>query len=174
MSLPQLNELLLLIENEGIIMLERSVLVIGGNGYLGSVLVEELRVRGYRTIIFDNCLTSQKFPSSLKENNVSYIRGDVRDPSDLQAALKNIDAVVHLASIVGDPACNAAPELAWEINYLGTIRLVDACRRAGIKRFIFASSCSNYGLQAAKDTDEWTPLYPQSIYAQTKIQSEHY
>src|SRR5947209_2171664 len=113
MSLPQLNELLLLIENEGIIMLKRSVLVIGGNGYLGSVLVEELRVRGYRTIIFDNCLTSQKFPSSLKDNNVSYIRGDVRDPSDLQAALKDIDAVVHLASIVGDPACNAAPELAW-------------------------------------------------------------
>ena len=108
-------------------MLKPSVLVTGGNGYLGSVLVEELSVRGYQIIVLDNCLTSLDFPSSLKNGNVSYICGDVRDPTGLESVLKGIDAVVHLASIVGDPACNAASDLAWDINYLGTINLAKAC-----------------------------------------------
>ncbi len=155
-------------------MLKPSVLVTGGNGYLGSILAEELDVLGYQTIVFDNCLTSLNFPSGLKDSNVSYVWGDVRDPSDLESALKGIDAVVHLAGMVGDPACNADPHLAWDINYLGTISLAQACRRVGIRRFVFASSCSNYGLHNHQDVDEMAPLNPQSIYAQTKIQSEHY
>jgi nucleoside-diphosphate-sugar epimerase len=156
-------------------MAKRSVLVTGGNGYLGSVLVKELSIRGYRTIVFDNCLTSPNFPSGLDDdNNVLYIKGDVRDPSDLVSALKGVDAVVHLASVVGDPACNAAPHLVWDINYLGIINLAKACRKAGVRRFVFASTCSNYGLQFYEDMDEMAPLNPQSIYAQTKIQSEHY
>jgi nucleoside-diphosphate-sugar epimerase len=155
-------------------MEKRSVLVTGGNGYLGSVLVEELSIRGYRTIVFDNCLTSPDCPSSSDDNNVSYILGDVRNSNDLASALKGVDAVVHLAGLVGDPACNAAPNLAWEINYLGIINLTKACRKAGVRRFVFASTCSNYGLQFYDDMDEMAPLNPQSIYAQTKIQSEHY
>ncbi len=155
-------------------MLKPSVLVTGGNGYLGSVLVEELSVRGYQVIVFDNGLTSLNFPSSLKNKCVSYIRGDVLDQSDLEPALKGIDVVVHLASIVGDPACNTTPDLAWDINYLGTVRLAQACRKAGVKRFVFASTCSNYGLQVQEDMDEMAPLNPQSIYARSKIQSEHY
>ena len=150
------------------------VLVTGGNGYLGSVLVKELSVRGYRIIVFDNCLTSENIPSNLNDNNVSYIQGDVRDPGDLLTALKGVDAVVHLASIVGDPACNVAPQLAWDINYLGTINLAKACRRAGVRRFVFASTCSNYGFYVLEDVDEMAPLNPQSIYAQSKIQAEHY
>jgi len=105
---------------------------------------------------------------------VSYIQGDVRNINDLALALKSVDAVVHLASIVGDPACNAAPHLAWDINYLGIINLTKACRKAGVRRFVFASTCSNYGLQLYEDMDEMAPLNPQSVYAQTKIQSEHY
>ena len=155
-------------------MAKHSVLVTGGNGYLGSVLVKELSIRGYRTVVFDNCLTSPNFPSSLDDNNVSFVQGDVRDSSDLASALKGVDAVVHLASIVGDPACNAAPHLAWDINYLGIISLAKACRKAGVRRFVFASTCSNYGLQFHEDMDELAPLNPQSVYAQTKIQSEHY
>lgn len=150
------------------------VLVTGGNGYLGSVLVEELNVRGYRTLVFDNCLTSLDFPSSPNDNNVLYIRGDVCDPDDLVSVLKGVDVVVHLASIVGDPACNAAPQLAWDINYLGTIHLANMCRKVGVRRFVFASTCSNYGLQVREDMDEMAPMNPQSIYAQTKIHSEHY
>src|SRR5260370_39521986 len=114
-------------------MVKRSVLVTGGNGYLGSVLVEELSVRGYRTIVFDNCLTSLNFPSSLKVSNVSYVLGDIRDPRDLESVLKGVDAVVHLASIVGDPACDTAPHLACDINYLGIIHLANACRKAGVR-----------------------------------------
>src|SRR5947209_2523341 len=150
-------------------MSERSVLVTGGNGYLGSVLVEELSMRGYRTIVFDNYLTSPSFPTSPACDNVSYIQGDVREPSDLVAALKGVDAVVHLASIVGDPACNVASHLAWDVNYLGTIHLATACRKMGVRRLIFASTCSNYGLQVHEELDELAPLNPQSIYAQTKI-----
>ncbi|SRR5712692_5522390 len=155
-------------------MLKRSVLVTGGAGYLGSVLTEELSVHGYRTIVFDNGITSPNFPQSFNGNDVSYVQGDVRNPDDLASVLKGVDSVVHLAGIVGDPACNADPDLAWEINYLGTIRLVEACRRAGIRRFVFASSCSNYGLHDDGEMVEWSPLNPQSIYAQTKIQSEHH
>lgn len=155
-------------------MLKPSVLVTGGNGYLGSVLVEELSVQGYRIIVFDNCLTSLNFPLGHAYGNVSYICGDVRDQDGLESVLKGIDAVVHLAGIVGDPSCNADSHLAWDVNYLGTINLANACRRAGVRRFVFASSCSNYGLQFHENVHEMAPLNPQSIYAQTKIQSEHY
>lgn len=155
-------------------MLNRSVLITGGAGYLGSVLTRELSVRGYRTIVFDNGITSHQFLEEFNGNAVSYKQGDVRDPGDLASVLKGVDAVVHLACIVGDPACNADPDLAWETNYLGTIRLAEACRRAGIRRFIFASSCSNYGLQTNGNVDEFAPLNPQSIYARSKVQSEHY
>ncbi len=155
-------------------MVKPTVLVTGGNGYLGSVLVEELSARGYRTIVFDNGLTSQSFPSNLRPRTVSYLWGDVCNARDLESALKDVDAVVHLAGIVGDPACTAAPDLAWEINYLGTINLAQMCRRVGVRRLVFASTCSNYGLQFHEHVDEMAPLKPQSLYAQTKIQSEHY
>jgi nucleoside-diphosphate-sugar epimerase len=155
-------------------MSERSVLVTGGAGYLGSVLIEKLQARGYRIIVFDNGITSPGFSQDFKSNNVLYLQGDVGDPADLASVLKGVDSVVHLACVVGDPACNADPDLAWTTNYLGTIYLAEACRRAGVGRFVFASSCSNYGLHVGADVDEWAPLYPQSVYAQTKIQSEHY
>src|SRR5260370_36318732 len=108
-------------------MSKRLVLVTGGNGYLGSVLVEELSVRGYRTIVFDNRLTSSDFPPNSNDRDVLYIRGDVRNSDELAPVLQGVDAVVHLASIVADPACNAAPHLAWDINYLGTINIANAC-----------------------------------------------
>ncbi len=155
-------------------MLKRLVLVTGGGGYLGSVLAKELNACGYRTIVFDNGLTSTNFTQGLNGNDISYVWGDVRDPTDLKSVLTGVDGVVHLAAVVGDPACSADPELTWEINYLGTIRLVEACRRAGIKQFVFASTCSNYGLHDDEEMIEWSPLNPQSIYAQTKIQSEHH
>src|SRR5438874_11189384 len=120
----------------------RSVLVTGGNGYLGSVLVRKLSARGYRTIVLDNCLTSLDFPPGLNGENIEYIRGDVRYPSDLMPVLKDVDAVVHLASVVGDPACNADPDPAWDINYLATVHLANLRRKAGVRRFVFASTCS--------------------------------
>jgi nucleoside-diphosphate-sugar epimerase len=155
-------------------MSNRSVLVTGGAGYLGSVLVEELCHRGYQTIVFDSGLTSPNFIQRLHSNCATYIPGDIRDSDSLVSVLRRVDSVVHLAAIVGDPACNVDPDLAWEINYLSTIYMAEACRRESIRRFVFASSCSNYGLYTNKDVDEWAPLNPQSIYAQTKIQSEHY
>lgn len=151
-----------------------TVLVTGGAGYLGSVLTEELSIRGYRTIVFDNGVTSPQFPYKFNGVDVSYVQGDVRNPRDLVSALKGVDAVVHLASIAGDPACISNPDLAWSTNYLGTIYLAEACRRAKIRRFVFASSCSNYGRYTSEDVDESAPLNPQSLYARSKIHSEQY
>src|SRR5258708_12567274 len=117
-----------------------TVLVTGGAGYLGSVLTEELSIRGYRTIVFDNGITSPQFPYKFNGIDVSCVQGDVRNPKDVVSALKGVDAVVHLASIVGDPACNINPDLASSPNYLVTIYLPDPSRNARIIRFLFPSS----------------------------------
>jgi nucleoside-diphosphate-sugar epimerase len=105
---------------------------------------------------------------------VTYVDGDVRDAASWGTALDGVDAVVHLAAIVGDPACGVDVDTAWEVNYLGTIRVAEACRRAGVRSLVFASTCSNYGLTADKEVDVWSPMAPQSVYAESKVRSEHY
>jgi nucleoside-diphosphate-sugar epimerase len=148
----------------------KTILVSGGTGYIGSILVPELLAHGYAVIVLESGLTS----APLVTPDITLIRGDVRVPADYEALLDGVDAAVHLASVVGDPACNADKDLAWETNYLGTVRLANACRRAGVRRFIYASTCSNYGWQESGTVDEEAPLNPQSVYAQTKILAEHY
>jgi nucleoside-diphosphate-sugar epimerase len=137
------------------------------------VLVSELVARNYAVIVLESGLIPGPMPLA-SEDDVQFVRGDVRRPDEYERLLHDVDAVVHLASVVGDPACNADQALAWDINYLGTVRLADACRKAGVSSFIFASTCSNYGWQTNDIVDEDASLNPQSIYAQTKILSEHY
>jgi nucleoside-diphosphate-sugar epimerase len=102
-----------------------------------------------------------------------FLLGDVRDRDARAAAVSGVDAVVHLASIVGDPACAREPELAREINLEGTRALVDDVARMGVARFVFASTCSNYGKRdngsLATETDDLTPV---SLYAETKVAAE--
>lgn len=147
------------------------VLVTGGQGYIGSVLTTALAATGCDVVVLDN----EAFSSvRLELPNVRYIAGDIRDPGDWGSALRGVDAVVHLAAVVGDPACGLDENLAWDVNYLGTIRVAEACRRHGVERLVFASTCSTYGITDDMDVDVWSPLSPQSVYARTKVLAEHH
>jgi len=103
-----------------------------------------------------------------------FIRGDICDQSVMQAAVSGVDAVVHLAAIVGDPACARKPDLARTVNLDSSLALISESQKAGVSRFIFASTCSNYGKMSdpSKYVDEESELSPVSLYAETKVAVE--
>ena len=151
------------------------VLVTGGAGYVGSTLVAELLARGKAVRVLDSLAVgngSSVLPYWGREG-FEFVRGDVRDAATRASALDDVDAVVHLAGIVGDPACSRDPDAAREVNLEATRALLaDAGRRA--ERFVFASTCSNYGRLVDGDafaTEEWE-LRPVSLYAETKVAAE--
>lgn len=148
------------------------VLVVGGAGYLGSALVPLLLERGYRVRVLDSLLFGEASLNSVRAHpEFELVAGDVRDIQAVVHAVKGCDAVIHLAAIVGDPACAENPQLAVEINRAATRMLLDVSRGHGIQRFLFASTCSVYG---ASDflMDEHAQVTPISLYAQTKLDSE--
>ncbi len=148
------------------------VLVVGGAGYLGSVLIRKLLERGYRTKILDLFMFGKESVEEVKNNpNLEVIEGDVRDITTISKALNNVDAVIHLAAIVGDPASKSRPLDTIETNFLATKILSEACEYRQINRFIYASTCSVYGKGDEMLTEE-SPLNPISHYARTKIKSE--
>ncbi len=147
-------------------------LVTGGAGYVGSMLVQPLLATGRRVRVLDRLLHGV-LPEALDGPGVELVRGDVRDASARAAALEGVDEVVHLAAIVGDPACAREPDEARSVNLDATKAMVREAKAAGAQRFVFASTCSNYGRVAAEDvaTEEW-PLSPVSLYAETKVAAE--
>lgn len=153
-----------------------NVLVTGGAGYVGSVLVGYLLARGDRVRVLDSLAVGDG--SSLLhawgDLGFEFLRGDVRSAEVRAAALADVDAVVHLAAVVGDPACGRDPELARALNLDATRALVREAAAAGVSRFVFASTCSNYGKMedaGAFATEEWE-LRPVSLYAETKVAAE--
>jgi nucleoside-diphosphate-sugar epimerase len=155
--------------------MQKHVLVTGGAGYVGSLLVEELLRRGHRVRVLDALVHGSVSSVLTAWGNPSFefIRGDVREAGARAVALKEVDSVVHLAAVVGDPACSREPELARAVNLEATRSLVDDATRAGVERFVFASTCSNYGKRdngsLATEDDE---LKPVSLYAETKVAAE--
>ncbi len=148
------------------------VLVVGGAGYLGSALVPLLLDRGYRVRVLDSLLFGESSLNPVRDNsNFELISGDVRDIQAVVHAMKGCDAVIHLAAIVGDPACEENPQLAAEINRAATRMLIDVSRGHGIQRFLLASTCSVYGASEFL-MDEHAGVAPISLYAQTKVDSE--
>jgi nucleoside-diphosphate-sugar epimerase len=150
----------------------RHVLVIGGAGYIGSILVRKLLNRGYRVTILDALLYGDDSIRDLYgRQGFELIHDDIRNVEAVVRAMQYADAVVHLGALVGDPACALDEKLALEINLAATRMIAEAARGFGVQRFIFASTCSVYG---ASDQllDERSALNPVSLYARTKIDSE--
>lgn len=154
----------------------KKVLVTGGAGYIGSTLVRHLLVNKYDVVVFDNLLQGgDGVLSFLGCPSYKFIKGDIRNISEVKEALNDVDYVVHLAAIVGEPACRKYPEEAKAINLDGTRNVFDAAKTQGAKRFIFFSTCSSYGVKGSDAlADENTLLNPVSLYAETKIEMEKY
>jgi nucleoside-diphosphate-sugar epimerase len=150
-------------------------LVTGGAGYLGSIVVDVLMARGRRVRVVDDLLHGS-VPSLLLpwgNDDFEFQRGNVLDRALIRSALEDVTSVVHLAAVVGDPACAREPELAREVNEDATIALLDDARSAGVERFVFASTCSNYGkLKGDSYATEEFDLAPVSLYAETKVNGE--
>jgi len=149
--------------------------VTGGAGYLGSVLVPLLLADRHEVVVVDNFMYRQtSLLDCCHDARLTIVRGDVRDPDARSQALVDVEAVAHLAAIVGDPACTRQPELARDTNVEATRALLRDAERAGVRRFVFASTCSNYGKLTDPDayaTEEWE-LRPVSLYAETKVEAE--
>lgn len=152
-----------------------NLLVTGGAGYLGTVLVPMLLSRGDTVTVADVCMFGAE--GLLSHINNPFFRleaGDIRDKRFIRKLFSNsLDAVVHLAALVGEPACKIDPKLTKQVNTESTIRLASEAKKHGVARFIFTSTCSNYGV-SSPDTlaDESTSLHPLSLYAETKIAAE--
>jgi nucleoside-diphosphate-sugar epimerase len=153
------------------------VLVTGGAGYIGSVLVRRLLNKGYSVRALDNLsFGGESLIDIYGHQNFEFRKGDVRNTADVAAAVEGVDAVVHLAAIVGDPACSKQAELAKEINWRASVNLFDLCNsKINVKRFVFASTCSNYGKMPGDGfLNEESPLRPVSLYAELKVKFEQY
>ncbi len=148
------------------------VLVVGGGGYIGSHVVSQLLAEGTPVRVFDKFLYGK---DSLQEflNNplLEIVEGDITDLMKLTEAISNASAVIHLAGLVGDPACAVDSTFTRHTNIIATRMLKEVAISSGVPRFIFASSCSVYG-SSDVEVDETSHLNPVSVYAQTKIDSE--
>jgi nucleoside-diphosphate-sugar epimerase len=150
----------------------RHVLVIGGAGYIGSVLCRQLLDDGYRVRVLDALLYGDESVCELYDHpRFEMIKGDFRDVDSVVRAMQNTDAVVHLGALVGDPACALDEQLTKEINLAATRMIAEAARGMGVRRFVFASTCSVYGASDSILTEE-SRLNPLSLYAHTKVEAE--
>jgi nucleoside-diphosphate-sugar epimerase len=148
------------------------VLVIGGAGYIGCWLVKRLLDEGALVRVLDNAVYGlEPIQDLLNHPNLDYVNGDSRNIQDVVKAMRGVNSVVHLAAIVGDPACEIDHKTTIEINYAATRMLVEIAKGYGVERFLFASSCSVYG---ATDElmDENSTVTPVSLYGETKAASE--
>jgi nucleoside-diphosphate-sugar epimerase len=134
--------------------------------------VERLINRGYRVRALDNLLYGDHSLRFLRDNeNLELMVGDCRNIQDVVKAVRGVQVIVHLAAIVGDPACELDRATAIDTNYAATRMLIEIAKGNGVRRFVFASSCSVYGA-TEDESDESAPVRPISLYAQTKVDSE--
>lgn len=148
------------------------VLVTGGAGYVGSALVPALLARGYRVTVLDLYLYGTEIFAEHRGPALREIVGDIRDPEVVGWAVEGVDAVIHLACISNDPSYDLDPALGRSINYDAFRPLVRAAKAAGVKRFVYASSSSVYGVKAERDVHEDLPLEPLTDYSKYKALCE--
>jgi nucleoside-diphosphate-sugar epimerase len=148
------------------------VLVTGGAGYVGSNLVPKLLDAGYEVSVLDLYIYGDVFSDLRANPALTQIQGDLRDPDDVRRAVLGCDAVIHLACISNDPSFDLNPELGKSINFDCFRPLVKACKEAGVRRFIYASSSSVYGIKDEIDVTEALPLRPLTDYSKYKAMCE--
>jgi len=148
------------------------VLVIGGGGYIGSALLQKLLNKGYQVRLLDLLLFGKEpLQKIIDHPNLEIVQEDFRQVQSVLKAAQDVDAIIHLGAIVGDPACAYDEQLTKGTNFLATRMIAEVAQCAGIKRFVFASTCSVYGA-SDEILDEKSALNPVSLYARSKIASE--
>lgn len=149
------------------------ILITGGGGYVGSILTKKLLEKGHSVRVMDTLWYGKEpLESYLKNENFELVQDDIRNLVSTVRAMKDVDAVIHLASIVGMPASSIEPRTSEEINYLATKNIAELCQLHDIKTYIFASTCSVYGAQPNEEIDEKSKTLPFDYYAKQKFISE--
>jgi nucleoside-diphosphate-sugar epimerase len=149
------------------------ILITGGAGYIGSVLVALLLDRNYKVRVLDNLMyNGTSLLPYLRTPTFEFIKGDIREPRTVHDAVQGCDAIIHLAAIVGFPACRKHPDLAEAVNFGGTKVIADEIGRDRL--VLFGSTGSNYGALVDAVCSEETPLNPLSLYGKTKTAAEQY
>jgi nucleoside-diphosphate-sugar epimerase len=144
-----------------------NVLVTGDRGYIGSVLVPLLLEKGYKVTGYD----TEFFKTNLSdEPSYEKITKDIRDIS--KDDLKGIEAIIHLSALSNDPMGEIDPNLTSEINFKASVKLAKLAKNVGVKRFLFSSSCSIYGIAREETVNEESPVNPLTAYAKSKIDTE--
>ena len=148
------------------------ILVTGGAGYVGSILVPELLKREHEVRVLDNLMYCQAslLPFFI-EKNFEFIKGDIRDYETVKKAVEGVDLIIHLSAIVGAPACRKDPKAARDINFGGTVNVVNASNKS--QKIIYASTGSVYGALENVCTEE-SSLNPLTTYGKTKLEAEMY
>tara|TARA_B110001454_G_scaffold149426_1_gene138825 strand:+ start:3760 stop:4782 length:1023 start_codon:yes stop_codon:yes gene_type:complete len=155
-------------------MSKNSILITGGAGYVGSVLTKKLVEQNFDVTVLDSLIFGNDGISELiTKDSIKLLNFDLRDTSKLQNSLDDIDYVIHLAAIVGEPLCKKIPIAARQINEFATKNLINTCKSHNIKKFFFASTCSNYG-SSTEIVNEESPLQPLSLYSECKVNSEKF
>jgi len=150
-----------------------TVLVTGGAGYVGAVLVPKLLAEGHAVRVFDTCYFGAEPLAAVRDNpNLSVIKADLRDKFALDKALAGCTAVIHLACISNDPSFELDPTLGKSINYDAFLPLVKLSKKHGVKRFVYASSSSVYGIRDEENVTEELELKPLTDYSKFKAMCE--
>jgi nucleoside-diphosphate-sugar epimerase len=152
------------------------VLVTGGAGFIGSHLVDGLMSGGFDVVVLDDFSSGKLKNLSVYsgESNFCLVEGDVRDKADVKKALEGVDVVFHLAAIVSVDFSVKNPLMVNEVNVGGTLNVLRESLKAGVKRFVYASSCAVYGEPVNLPISEGYPTEPMSPYAVSKLAAEYY
>ena len=143
------------------------IIILGGCGYVGSVLVKKLLDLGHKVLVVD----AQWFGNYLRPtNNLNVVKSDIRNLKKI--SFKGYEVIIHLANIANDPTSELNPNLSWEINVLAIHQIINKAINEGIKKFIYASSGSVYGVKKEKKVTEKLSLVPLSVYNKTKMIAE--
>lgn len=154
-----------------------TILVTGAAGYIGSVLVRQLLDRGYKVRALDSLKWGgDALYDVVQHPSFDFMKGDIRENEVVEKAVVGVDGIVHLAAIVGDPACKKFSDEAHATNWDASVNLFEKAEAAGVKRFVFASTCSNYGKMDDPESfvKEDSELRPVSLYAELKVKYEDY